>query len=685
MLLRSFVFLVAAGTLGGEWTGFRGRGDSITAARNLPLSWSDRHNVSWKVGLPGYGQSTPVEWNSRIFLTAIEGPKKEKLHVLALDAGSGKVIWRQSYASSRPQETGDRVARAASSPAVDARGVYVAFDSGDVMALTHDGELRWRQNLNQLYGKIENGHDFGSSLRQGGDRLFLHVNHFGPSYLVAMSKATGEKLWRVEFPKEGGWNTPVLVDRPGQPLLLVQRSGGVAAYDPANGALVWEDLRTFSRDSAVPSVTVQGEVAVVPSQNKGGTWALRLSDPKRPLWTAKAATNAFSSPLLTAKRAYFVNSVGALFAVELATGKDLWSTRLGTTTWASAIAAGDRVYFFTGEGVTHIFRDADTMEKLGESALTVDSTVYAVTPIDGALLVRTGTTLTKVANLGQKDPAPPAVSRSAPAPAAEEPPLPPAPAGQPGQVRENAKDGLRLAWIPAGSFRMGCSEGDPQCTPDERPAHTVTLSRGFWMNTTEVTVGAYRKFVAATERAMPAEAPAFNPEWANAALPMTRVSRADAQAYCRWSGGRLPTEAQWEYATRAGTTTPRYGELEAVAWYGDNAGRERIDTERIAQEQRGQFNVILGKNGNQPHAAATKAPNAFGLYDLLGNVWEWTADWHDSYAAGAATDPTGPADGEKRVLRGGSWTFFGSQVRASARLKVSENLQTDYAGFRCIQ
>ena len=113
MLLRSFVFLAAAATLGGEWTGFRGRGDSITAARNLPLSWSDRHNVSWKVSLPGFGQSTPVEWKNRVFLTAVEGPKKETLHVLALDAGSGKVIWRQSYESSRPQEAGDRVARAA--------------------------------------------------------------------------------------------------------------------------------------------------------------------------------------------------------------------------------------------------------------------------------------------------------------------------------------------------------------------------------------------------------------------------------------------------------------------------------------------------------------------------------------------------------------------------------------------
>jgi len=685
MLVRCTLLLLAAAALQAEWTGFRGRGDSITTARNLPLSWSDRHNVAWKLTLPGFGQSTPVVWKERVFLTAIEGPKKEKLHVLALEAGTGKILWRKVMASSRPQEVGDRVARAAPTPAVDAGGLYALFDSGDMIALTHDGKVRWQHDLNALYGKIENGHDFGSSLRQGADRLFVHVNHFGPSYLMAVSKATGEKLWRVEFPKEGGWNTPVLVDRAQQPLLLLQRSGGVAAYNPANGALLWEDLRTFSRDSAIPSLTVRDDIAVVPSQTKGATWAIRLSQPKQPLWIAKMATNAYSSPLLTERRGYFVNAVGALFAVDLATGKDLWSTRLGTTTWASAIGSGDRVYFFTGEGATHIFRDADTMEKLGEAELTVDSTVYAVTPVDGAFLIRTGTTLTKVASLGEKDPAPRQISRVASAPAAEEPPLPPAPAGEPGQVRENPKDGLKLAWLPAGTSRMGCSEGDSQCSPDERPAHQVTLSRGFWISTTEVTVGAYRKFAAATQRALPAEAPRFNAGWADAALPMTRVSRAEAQAYCRWSGGRLPTEAQWEYAARGGTDTARYGELDAIAWYGDNAGRERIDTQKIAQEQRGEFNVILAKNGNQPHRVGTKVPNAFGLYDLLGNVWEWTADWHDNYPAEAVTDPAGPADGEKRILRGGSWTFFGSQIRASARLKVSEGLQTDFAGFRCIQ
>jgi len=685
-MYRLLWILLGLSAWAANWPGFRGEGNSVTEARKLPLSWSDRHNLAWKVKLPGFGQSTPVVWNGKIFLTAIEGPKKEKLHVFALSAKSGAIVWQKTFVTSRSQEVGDRVARAAPSPAVDAKGLYVMFDSGDLLCLGHNGDLRWRQNFNELYGKIENGHDFGSSLRQGTDRLFVHVNHFGPSYLLAIQKATGEKLWKVDFPKEGGWNTPILINTKTQSMLLIQRTGGVAAYDPANGKLLWEDLRTFSRDNAIPSMTARGDVVVIPSQNKGGTWAVRVNEPKTPLWTAKAATNAFSSPLLTAQRAYFVNAVGALFAVDLATGRDLWSTRLGTTTWASALAAGDKLYFFTGDGVTHIFRDSDVMEKIAEAELTADSTVYAVTPLDDALLIRTGTTLAKVADLGQKDPSPKAlVSKSLPA-APVEPPLPsPAPAGAPGQTRVNSLDQSTFAWLPAGKFRMGCSEADAQCTPEERPAHEVTLTRGFWMQTTEVTAGAYSKFAEATQRPMPLEAPKFNANWAQAKLPMVRVTREDAQAYCRWSGGRLPTEAQWEYAARGGNGAARYGELDDIAWYGDNAGKERINTEKIAQEQRGSFNVLLERNANQPHAVATKKPNIYGLFDMLGNVWEWTADWHDLYEAKPVSDPTGSAEGEKRMVRGGSWTFFGSQIRASTRLKISAELKTDFVGFRCVQ
>jgi outer membrane protein assembly factor BamB len=370
-----------------DWTGFRGpNGDSLTQAANLPLHWSERHNLAWKIALPGFGQSTPVTSEGKFaYLTAIEGTKKEKLVVLAIDLQSGKEAWRKTFASSRPQEAGDRTARAAPTPALDGGSLYVMFDSGDLLALSiQDGSLLWRKNFNEQFGAIQNGHDFGSSVRQIGSNLYVFVNHVGPSYLVALAKRDGALRWRVDFGPEGGWNTPVPARVASQDLLLIQRSGGVAAYDAETGKLLWEEIRTFSRENAIPSLTVSAKqgIAVVPSQAKGGSWAFPLTEPKRVLWTAKSATNAFSSPLLTAKRAYFVNSVGALFAVDLATGKDLWTTRLPATTWASAIGAGDRVYFFTGDGGSFVFRDSDQMEKLGEGRLEADSLVYAVTPLD---------------------------------------------------------------------------------------------------------------------------------------------------------------------------------------------------------------------------------------------------------------------------------------------------------------
>lgn len=678
------------------WGGFRGTGDSHTQI-DLPLSWSDRHNIAWKIKTPGFGQSTPVSAGGRIFFTAIDGKKKETLLIVSLDASTGKEIWKKSFPSSRPQEVGDRVARAAPTPALDERGLYAMFDSGDLIALDHDGGVLWKKNFNEEYGVIQNGHDFGSSLRQSGNTLFAFVNHVGPSYLVSIAKKDGATKWKADFPAEGGWNTPLVVTQKSsaKPVLLLQRKGGVAGYDPENGKLLWEDLREFGRESAIPSLSAYGETVVVPSNSKGGSWAFHLDNPKQSLWTAKAATNAYSSPLLTAKRAYFVNAVGALFAVDLATGKDLWSTRLASTTWASALHSNGRVYFFTGDGSTYIFKDADTMEKIAENHLDADATVYAAAPLADGLLIRTGTSLWKVKDLGQKDPTPELSKNRAPASpvasaGAEPPPLPPpAPGTKAGETRVNTADGLKVVWIPAGNFQMGCSADDAECEKDEKPSHKVTLSRGFWLSQTEVTVGAFKKFAAATNRKLPEEPALFttklNPGWIDESQPMVRVSRSDAQAYCRWSGGRLPTEAEWEYAARAGSSASRYSPLADIGWYGDNSGTDALDTTKLAREQRGAFMPTLAKNGNRPRSVASKKANAFGLFDMIGNVAEWTSDWHDLYIATDVVDPKGAADGEKRVARGGAWNFPPSSLRVSTRLKLSIDASNDFTGFRCAQ
>ena len=199
-----------------------------------------------------------------------------------------------------------------------------------------------------------------------------------------------------------------------------------------------------------------------------------------------------------------------------------------------------------------------------------------------------------------------------------------------GTKKVNPKDGLTYVWIPPGRFTMGCSPGDGECDADEKPAHRVTITKGFWIGQTEVTQEAF-------QRAMGSNPSHFQ----GTSLPVDTVSWNEAQRYCEAVGMRLPTEAEWEYAARAGSTGARYGDG-AIAWH-------------------------AGNSGGQTHEVAQKQPNTWGLYDMLGNVWEWVADWYADYAAGSQSNPHGPASGTYRALRGGSWVDAPWRARASNR------------------
>jgi formylglycine-generating enzyme required for sulfatase activity len=251
-----------------------------------------------------------------------------------------------------------------------------------------------------------------------------------------------------------------------------------------------------------------------------------------------------------------------------------------------------------------------------------------------------------------------------------------------GQIRLNPKDGLKYVWIPPGTFIMGCSPGDSKCYDDEKPPHRVTISKGFWMGQTEVTVEAYSRFVNQTGRQMP-PARDSNPGWTNRSMPIENVSWDDAHAYCEWAGGRLPTEAEWEYAARGGSLEAFYSNLDDIAWYVDNSGDSDIPRSWREDENR----YLRGLSST--HRAQTvgqKQPNGFRLFDMLGNVWEWVNDWYGSgyYQNSPAIDPQGPAGGETRVVRGGAWYNGPKRVRASFRLRLEPGSRTsDLFGFRC--
>ncbi len=204
--------------------------------------------------------------------------------------------------------------------------------------------------------------------------------------------------------------------------------------------------------------------------------------------------------------------------------------------------------------------------------------------------------------------------------------------------------------IRAGTFLMGCSPGDTDCADDEKPAHEVRISKNFFIAETEVTVANFNRF--AEEKGLKQKTDR------DKLLPVAAVTWGDAKDYCEWAGSRLPTEAEWEYAARGGTSGTRYGVLDDIAWHGGNAGQDR-------------------------HRVRTKQPNAYGLYDMLGNVFEWTADWYGDYGPGFANDPQGMRSGEYRVVRGGGWFGDPEGSRASYRDYVDPEYAYFYYGFRC--
>jgi formylglycine-generating enzyme len=211
-------------------------------------------------------------------------------------------------------------------------------------------------------------------------------------------------------------------------------------------------------------------------------------------------------------------------------------------------------------------------------------------------------------------------------------------------TKVNSQDGLTYVWIPPGTFQMGCSPDDSGCSDDESPAHKVTLTRGFWIGQTPVTQAAYKKVAGS------------NPSnFKGDGLPVETVDWEDAQAYCSRVEMRLPTEAEYEYAARGGSLNARYAPADRMAWYYANSGRTT-------------------------HEVGQKQVNGYGLYDMLGNVWEWVADWYGPYNAATAVDPKGPQTGQLRVLRGSSWDLDASVVRVSLRFRPGIGV---HAGFRC--
>ena len=386
-----------------RWPGFRGPAFGHSQARGLPLTWSDDEGVAWRHAVGGYGQSSPVVWDGVVFVTAIDGPRRETQIVEAVDAETGALRWRHTLASSQPVEVTNTVAKGAPTPRVDAERVYYLFESGDLGALGHDGKPVWSRSLKAEYGAIE-GYGLGSSLAASDEALFVLVAHDGPSYLLAVDPATGETRWKADRPARSSWTTPLVVPGSGGELVVVSIDGMVEAYDAGTGERVWW-LDGLS-GNRLPSPVVAGERIVVPSQDSGSNLALPLDHRGRVrneqvLWRGQSATASMSSPVVTGESVWFTNSRGVIRSLELESGRSRWAVRLGSPAWATPIVNGDLVYLFGTDGAASVFAaDAAEPIEVARNTLTVSERVYGVAAVDGAFLVRTGRELIRIGRGG---------------------------------------------------------------------------------------------------------------------------------------------------------------------------------------------------------------------------------------------------------------------------------------------
>jgi formylglycine-generating enzyme required for sulfatase activity len=216
---------------------------------------------------------------------------------------------------------------------------------------------------------------------------------------------------------------------------------------------------------------------------------------------------------------------------------------------------------------------------------------------------------------------------------------------------------MEFVRIAPGEFMMGCSPGDRECGGDEKPAHRVRITKAFDLGKYEVTQQQWEAVMGANPSRFKGEQrPVEQVSWNDLQEFLRRLNaRGDGNRY------RLPTEAEWEYAARAGTTGPYAGNLDQMGWYDRNSG-------------------------SQTHIVGQKQPNAWGLHDMHGNVWEWAQDWYDGYYGGSRTeDPQGPASGETRVRRGGSWDNVAGLARVSNRNWHVPGFRSDDIGFRCVR
>ncbi len=427
--LCAAAFACSAPVESANWPSFRGDGTSISSAKNLPLKWSATENIAWRNTLPGYGQSSPVVWGDRVFVTAIDGAEKEKLFLVALESKNGKVAWQKELASTLPGKNNQMMSRAGPTPVVDANGVYAFFESGDVHAFTHEGKALWTRSISKDYGKFENAHGLSSSPAQTQNAVIILIDDMSASYLLALDKKTGKTVWKTDRVKRSSWCSPVVANLNGKQRIIISSNGSLSVYDAESGKEI-AMMEGLTGNNVASAVVVQDRIYLGAAENRmnpdivasaKSNCCVKLVEKDgqaklETVWQAKKAISSFASPLVVDGFVFIITKAGVVHCLDAKTGEEKYAERLPSSAWATPIAANGYIYFFCKDGSTAVVKSGSSFELVNTNRqgapkepekTAIDSkgkpdapaypplgvVVYGAAAVDGTIFIRTGTEL----------------------------------------------------------------------------------------------------------------------------------------------------------------------------------------------------------------------------------------------------------------------------------------------------
>jgi outer membrane protein assembly factor BamB len=376
-----------------RWRGPEQNGHS--ADTKLPVQWT-ASKVVWKTALPGVGQSSPIIWGDRIFLTSALEKGAERL-VFCVDRKSGKILWQQSAWKGRPEKSHIMNGWASASCVTDGEVVIAFFGIGGLHAYTVEGKPLWSKDL----GGFEGPWGTAACPILVDNKVIQNCDADTSACLIAVDKRTGAEVWRTKRKDYRGWSTPIVIDTGKRRELVLNGNDGVQAYDPATGRELWFCKSPVGRGE--PTITPAGEGLCVVNGLKGGEiYSVRpggdgdVSDAQKIWHTPRRGARDTPSPIVVGDFITVIDMDGTATCYSVSDGHIYWKERLEGKYSGSPIAAGGLIYFLNEDGKTTVIKPGPKIDIVAENQLPASKDEIfraTLTPLDGQLFARSTTVL----------------------------------------------------------------------------------------------------------------------------------------------------------------------------------------------------------------------------------------------------------------------------------------------------